>query len=396
MRLRTSLVVVAALVATGTACTAILGDFDEASAPAGDGGGPADGPALGDSSSGADAGCPTNQAACTGGCFDLTSSATNCGTCEKSCFGGTCASSKCTPYVVATQPKTGTVTKVATDGKRVVWADTGVVAIEQIPAGGGTPIVLASVSPVAGGVGGELSLSHGVVAYDYAGGANPPEVGIAAVDVADSGVPLIAGTVGISGISLGKAGTHVFYVDTHGTSADLIDCTVFPGDAGPCVGVSGGRFASETAADDTYMFFDLTGSSGPQPGLYLDRIDTAISVDNPNIFSTITTAQSLRVDGTWAYWTEAVDGGPGFTVHRTLESAPGTSLQTPVSPIAAKSFATDGTNVYYWTGTNIASRPVAGGSETTIAPASTFVDIAVGGGLLVWTDGTTINGLELP
>ena len=396
MRTRTLLALLVSA-AAATACTAILGDFDVGTG-AGNGDGGSNEGGSGDGATGGDGAvpCTADQTACSGSCFDLKTSATNCGKCGKTCFGGTCSGSVCAPYVVAKSPTTGTVAKLATDGTRVVWADTGIVAVLQIGAGGGSAITLAPVSSTSGGVGQELALANGLVAFNYIGGSSPPAVGIAQVDVADSGIALIPGTLAVSAVSMNPNATHLFYANSHGTMSDLNDCTISPGDAGPCTGVGGGRFGNETAADSTYMFFDLTGADvfPAQSGLYLDTVGATIGADNPTIFTTAV-AQSLAVDGTWAYWTESLDGGAPSVMHRTLESAPGTSLQTPVDVMAAPAFATDGANVYYWNGTNVVSRPTGGGPETVIAPAVAFTQIAVGGGLLVWTDGTRINGVVL-
>jgi hypothetical protein len=44
----------------------------------------------------------------------------------------------------------------------------------------------------------------------------------------------------------------------------------------------------------------------------------------------------------------------------------------------------------------VSSQPAGGGKVATLAPATSVTQIAVGGGLLVWTDGMTISGLVLP
>jgi hypothetical protein len=82
------------------------------------------------------AGCATN----------LQDAAANCGTCGRDCNRASCAAAMCGAYVIAQQPTTGTVAKLATDGTRVIWSDTGTLAIMQIAATGGTAITLASAS----------------------------------------------------------------------------------------------------------------------------------------------------------------------------------------------------------------------------------------------------------
>ncbi len=391
----------AGLLAGTSACTAILGDFTVggSAATTPDAAGPmtdaaADAPvdAPADVPASADAGCSAGQTACPSACADLQKAATNCGACGRDCNRGTCTAATCSSYVIAKQPATGSVAKLATDGKRVLWADTGIVAIDQIAAKGGSVITLAPASGASGGVGSELALANGIVAFNYVGATSPPSVGLASVDVANSGAAVFSGTVAVSAISLNHSGTRVVYVNAHGTASDLVDCALVGRTAGPCgPGVGGGRFAAQTASDDSYVFFDLTQAniSPSQAGLYLATIKTDVA----NIFTT-DVAASLAVDGTWAYWT--VQTGGAFAVKRTLEASPGAQLQTPVASTASHAFATDGANVYYWTGAAVAARPVAGGPEKILASASAFTEIAVGAGLLVWTDGATISGIVLP
>ncbi len=323
---------------------------------------------------------------------DLTSTAANCGACGHGCKLGRCSASSCGPYVVAQQPTTGSVAKLATDGARVFWSDTGIVAIEQIPATGGNAIALASASVTNGAVSSELSVAGSTVAFSYLGVATP-SLGLATVDYAGSGTSVVSGALSVGAVSLNASATHVFYVDITGTQGSLNDCRVNGREAGACAGVAGGgRFLAQTAADGAHMLFDMTGSgTSQQAGLYVDDIAT----NTANIFSPAV-AQSLAVDGSWAYWSEQNDGGTSYTLYRTLEAAPGTVVQTLASNLASSAFATDAANVYYWTGSAVVSKPVAGGAETSLAPASSFVQIATGGGLLVWTDGATISGVVLP
>ena len=327
----------------------------------------------------------------TGCAINLGDAAANCGQCGHGCNRGACTAGACGAYVVAQQPTTGTVAKLATDGTSVLWSDTGIVAIKQIAAAGGTAIVLAATSSTNGGVSAELALAGTTVAFTYLGTA-APSVGLAKLGLADSGTSAFPGALAVNAVSLNAAATHLFFVNVTGTQGSLNDCLVNGLDAGACVGVvGGGRFVGQTAADNGYLFFDLTGANTLQAGLYID----VISTNTANIFTT-EMAQSLAVDGTWAYWTVPNDGGPTYSMRRTLESGPGSVIQTVAGNLGSKAFATDGANVYYWTGSAVAAKPVAGGTEVSLAPASSFVDVAVSRGLLVWTDGTTIWGLVLP
>jgi hypothetical protein len=366
-----------------------VGDAADAADTRGpDGASDADGAGGGDAVA-ADGACGPGLTACMSGCVALDASP-QCGACGHDCHRGACTAGACGAYVVAQQPTTGTVAKLATDGLRVIWADTGIVAIEQIPATGGTAIALAPTSSANGAVGSELALGGSTVAFTYLG-TTVPSVGLAAVDVPDSGRSAISGALAVNALSMNLAATHVFYVDITGTRGSLNDCVISGLDAGACTGVASGRFLGQTAADNGYLFFDLTGADTQQAGLYLDPLTT----NTADIFDT-EVAQSVAVDGTWAYWAVANDGGTSFAIHRTLESAPGSVLQTVATDLASTAFATDGVHVYYGTGSSIVSKPVGGGPETPLAPASGLLGVATGGGLLVWTDGTTIWGLVLP
>lgn len=369
---------------------------DDASV-AGDGAGGGDG-GGGDTGAGGDGGggCAPGLTACSTGCVDLAQSQTNCGACDHGCNGGSCLASACGAYVVAMQPTTGAVVNLATDGTRVVWADSSKFAIEQVPATGGSAVQLAMGTAATGTIGSDLALAKGVVAYSYAGASDPPAVGFAKVDTADSGAAVYPfGGTAVTAVSLNPQGTRVFFNQIGGTQGSLSNCPVSPVDAGGCVGVGGsGRFLAQTAADDTYFFYDFTQSDNVPPGLYLV---TYANGAGPGLF-TNHVAASLATDGTFAYWTEIdSDGAPRYTLLRTPEATPNTLPQTVASELPSSAFATDGVNVYYPTTSAIAFRPVGGGAEKPIALTTTVMKhVAVGGGLLVWTDGPTIWGAVLP
>ncbi|MGH7284527.1 MAG: hypothetical protein ACRELY_23630, partial [Polyangiaceae bacterium] len=236
--------------AAGAALVACVGDPPPDNST--DGGGSSDANVTGDSVVTGDGGCAVDQTTCGSTCVDLKTSATNCGKCGKSCLGGTCSASACSAYVVAKQPTTGAVAKLATDGTRIIWADTGLLAIFQIPASGGTPITLASNSATKGAIGTELSLAHGVVAFNYVGNSDPPAVGIAKVDAPDSGVAVANAGQSVDALSLSTSATHVFFINHGGTQASLDDYILADGGSG--TGAGSGRFLSALASDDTYLF----------------------------------------------------------------------------------------------------------------------------------------------
>jgi hypothetical protein len=382
-----------------TGCTAILGDFTLGGpSPSTDGGidATSDSPVTADSatdtsmgmtdagpdtSTAGEAGCTGGLTACSSGCVNLQDAGANCGSCGHDCNGGPCTAAACGSYTVLSPA--GKVDRLATDGRRVVWADTVNGVVNQVAATGGTTITLAPVSPMYGAVGAELALANGTVAFTYTGTAS---LGFATVDHPNSGQVAYSGGLLINAVSLSPSGGHVFYFQRNGTMGSLMACPLTGLTLGTCASPNGGLVLDQTAGDDSYMAYDLLGT-----GLFMDTI----SSNAQNQFSGLD-AQSLAVDGTWVYWTQANDGGASYSINRALESPAGSSFQTPIPSVASPVFATDGTNLYYFTGSSVSSQPVGGGTITTLASTGGLAQLAVGGGLLVWTDGQTIWGVVLP
>jgi hypothetical protein len=327
-------------------------------------------------------GCATGMTACSSGCVDLHDSGANCGSCGHGCNGGACTASACGPYTVVSP--TGKVDKLATDGKRVVWADTVNGVVLQIAPTGGTPMTLAPVSAMYGSVGAELALAtNGTVAFTYTGNAS---LGFATVDHPDSGQVAYTGGLLINAVSMSPSGGHVFYFQRNGTQGSLMACPLTGQTLGTCASPNGGVVLDQTAGDDSFMAYDLLGT-----GLFMDTISSNMQ----NQFSGLD-APSLAVDGTWVYWTQTNDGGATYSINRALESPAGSSFETPIPSVPSPVFVTDGTKLYYFDGASVSSQPAGGGVVATLAPATTVTQMAVGGGLLVWTDGTTISGIVLP
>jgi hypothetical protein len=398
-----SVFAVVGVLATG--CSTILGDFSVGSeSPSSEGGadgpddttvGPDGGPnvdSAADTSRGvtdsgsetstqgdADAGCASGLTACSSGCVNLQDAGANCGSCDHSCNGGACTAATCGPYPVVSP--TGKVDRLATDGTRVVWADTVNGVVLQIAATGGTPMTLAPVSAMYGSAGAELALAaNGTVAFTYTGNAS---LGFATVDHPDSGQVAYTGGLLISAVSMSPSGGHVFYFQRNGTQGSLMACPLTGQTIGTCASPSGGVVLDQTAGDDSFMAYDSLGT-----GLFVDTISSNMQ----NQFSGLDT-QSLAVDGTWVYWTQTNDGGATYSINRALESPAGSSFETPIPSVPSPVFATDGTNLYYFDGSSVSAQPAGGGVVATLAPATTVTQMAVGGGLLVWTDGKTISGI---
>ncbi len=400
----------AVFAAAATGCTSLLGDFVPEAAPVPEGGEDSVAPdanedtatpdgappvdssldtATGATDSGADtstpadadAGCASGLTACSSGCVNLQDAGASCGACGHGCNGGACTGGTCGPYTVVSP--TGKVDRLVTDGHRVVWADTVNGVVEQVAATGGATITLAPVSATYGSVGAELALAGGTVAFTYTG---TPSIGFATVDMPDSGQVAYTGGLILDALSMSPSAGHVFFFQRNGTQGSLMACPVTGHTIGTCASPNGGVVLDQTAADDSFMAYDVLGT-----GLFMDTI----SSNAQNQFSGFD-APSLAVDGTWVYWTQANDGGASYAINRALESPAGSSPQTPIPSVASPVFATDGTKLYYFTGSSVSSQPVGGGTATTLAPSTSVAQMAVGGGLLVWTDGMTISGVILP
>jgi hypothetical protein len=335
-----------------------------------------------DTSTAQEAGCANGLTACSSGCVNLQDAGANCGTCGHGCNAGACTAATCGSYTIVSPPG-AKVDRLATDGRRVVWADTMNGVVQQVGATGGATITLVPVSSTYGTVGAELALANGTVAFTYTAMAS---LGFATVDHPDSGQVAYTGGLLINAVSMSPSGGHVFYFQRNGTMGSLMACPLTGQTIGTCASPNGGVVLDQTAGDDSYMAYDLLGT-----GLFMDTI----SSNAQNQFSGFDTS-SLAVDGTWVYWTSTNDGGASYAINRALESPAGASGQTPIPSVASPVFATDGKNLYYFSGSSVSSQPAGGGAVTPLAPASSVTQMAVGGGLLVWTDGMTISGLVLP
>lgn len=340
--------------------------------------------------------CGEGGAQCGSSCVDLQSSSAHCGACGHNCNGAVCTAGACGVYAVVTGNDVGKAVLLATDGTRVVWVDDGFQAIEQVPAAGGTETTLVPPSATNGTVSSELALANGTVAFAY-GGATP-QLGLAAADVGDSGVPYYPGGVAIDSVSLDPNAGEVFFVNVEGTQGSLMKCPINSTHGitgGTCSSLTGGgRFLDQTAADSTYLFYSFQSGGASPSGLFLD----VFNGDGGGQISSLRT-NSLAVGGGYAYWTQAEDGGTTYSVQRLLETTGASGSQlTAAQHLSTEVFTTDGTTVFYGNATGLVSRPAAGGTVTTIAAGVTPAAIAVGGGLLVWTDstGSTISGLVLP
>ncbi len=318
--------------------------------------------------------CNAGFTACGNTCANLTggSDAANCGACGRSCLGGTCAAGICQPWVVAQPPTTSLPQSIATDGTNVFWADGTTNTVEQIPATGGTPIVLATGTSQ----GTFVRYGSGKVVYVFYRTA----LGLATAGVANSGSTLLnlSSTV-VNGLAINPSGTHYFYQGSSGS----YDCPI----GGSCaLALSATQDLAD--ADNTYMFGFI--SSGTIKRWSLPTL-TSTSY-------TVTGGLSGEVhsDGTSVFW----NSGASYQLYSTPEANP-VFAPTQLVAMEAYPFVSDGTNVYFVDastgtggslGTVIKYVSVGGGTVTTIASGYTASQFAVAGNLLVWINDTVAGG----
>jgi hypothetical protein len=276
--------------------------------------------------------------------------------------------------------------RVVTDGINVFWADNGLNAVTQIPAAGGSATVLGTVT--SGTVTSELWLNNNKIAY-----SNGTGVFLATLGLPNSG--LDTWPEQNVAVSMDSTDNHFFFSDFGGVGsagASIVDC-VFTNQGGPCGAVAqltpSSSLLLQTVADGTYMFYEFT-----QAGLYRETIGTR----SVSLAIAGAQASSLALDGTYVYWAQGTIASSA--VYRTSEANPGTVTAIVPNGVYDYTFATDGSRVYYSDGTHILSIPAAGGgtaSQLALAHGAAGIgQLAIGGKLLVWTDGATIWGMVLP
>jgi len=317
--------------------------------------------------------CDGTFTSCSGACVDLQGDADNCGACGRSCNGGQCSAGVCQPYVVAMPSNLG---RIATDGSNVLYVRTSDASLWEVPAAGGTPIELAS-----GGAFDALVVGSGKAFYGQWGTTST--LGLATVGSANSGATLKTISGQVTGATMNPSATRYLYTLQGTGSGGAYDCAF----GGSCMGA--GSFTpgqvGVAGGDDNDFFY----------GNYANIEREALGSGAPTqIESGSGALNELLADGTYVYWAET-NATAITTIYRTLESNPGTP--TPIASNAG-SFATDGTTVYFLSGSSVKSTAATGGTSvsTVATEGGNLGAIAMSGKLLLWTYGNTIYGLVLP
>jgi hypothetical protein len=342
---------------------------------------------------------------CGSGCTDVQTDPKNCGACGTDCLSGTCASSQCQPWAIATATDGaifaaggGIASYLATDGTDVVWLDQGQ-GVMEVPISGGSPIPLAGTGTTSGTFAG-LAMTDGVVAWT----TNTPSLQVATEGVARSQSPAQSlGTGTPQGLSLNSSPSIAYYNLQTSSSANTNFCNL--GSTVSCSTIVPNRPVSSPSVTGNDIVFSPMG--------YLFATDSAngvvsrFSIANSSL-SSVATAQSLpfrlALDSTYVYWATSDTINGDFSIARTSQASPSSPQIVVAGSGTLQSMSTDGTFVYYAAGATAVSYVPADGSGTPntlpTAPggAGTILAVAEAAGVVVWFDASNdvIYGIRAP
>jgi hypothetical protein len=324
------------------------------------------------------------------------------------CNGGTCTS-----WPVATSSTATTPVALVSDGASVIWADTGLMKILQIPISGvGTPTTLsqnASFSSIPNDTWTPLALGSGTVTW-----VTSTNVWKATVGTGGSGVmlpftfPSSGGLMGLSNLAMNTGATRIGVMNefsgSSGPAFEFYDCLL---SGSTCTDVSAtssplGYYQQAAAGNASAMFF---------ADLSLNEI-RLYNFGSGSVGILETAAQpiggGIAIDSTNVYWAWHTSANTNQIVKAPLVGGTITPLATfPSGVVAIQGMATDGTNVYFTTnGTppQVGYAPVAGCcpsssnccGTTALVAATNPTGVTAAGGMIFWIDGATITGLAAP
>jgi hypothetical protein len=332
--------------------------------------------------------CTAGLTNCNGTCVNTSSTVADCGTCGHDCMGGACTSGVCKPWVVAKSPTTGRVTALAGDGQYVVWSDSTLQGVFDLPLASGPSVMVSSFPSQAG-----VAVSGSQVAFlGNTAATTFLTLYTAMAGQVSSETPFYATGLQATceGPDYDAAGNLAFSCSGQGEGVFL--CT-----GGTCNAISTQTAAGVQfrAGNGKYFLLDTSGS---------------IWVTTPGSGATLVTtaagATSIAVDSVNLYWSTSTTSGTTSSSIFAWSLASGTMRQLVTLPVFIDSLAADGTNVYFNSNsTSIQYVPITASSAATAKTLTTeAIDdgvetgIVAAAGMIFWDsqDQTTISAVRFP
>jgi hypothetical protein len=341
---------------------------------------------------------------CNGTCTDTSDDAANCGACGHGCLGGVCTAGVCQPWSVVKAPTSQSVEALAADSQYLVWSDSSLQAVDDVPLAEGPAVAVfsdrAAVSVAV--TGGKIEL--------MAGDSSTASLAVwtATAGQADSATVLfeeVASAIGAySGPVFDPAGANAYFVWVDSGYDDVYQCPV----AGTCTRLQsppqniGGRIL--VRASNSAVFF-LDEGSGSTPGsLYMQVPGHA-----PTVVSVPLGGTTLAADTANVYWATTTDTANVYTTSIYAQSvASGGTTKTVTTVKGYVGYlAADGANVYFTVASTASAQPgsiqyapVGGAAmpKTLWTGTVANVDLVAAAGAIYWVegDGSTIEGVRFP
>jgi hypothetical protein len=327
------------------ACDSILGIEPWSSEPRGEGGGTEGGGGSGASSVGGGGATSTGEggSSCDGAlercgeeCVDLAQSSLHCGSCDRSCFGGSCSEGVCAVAELANEGFIGGLARVATTSDWIAWT--------------------------------------------------APSGTVRALRKSDAQVETL--TSGLSSIrALAGGGQSFVFADSPDTNGNARVHRAEPSGGLPTIIAQGPDASSQDLLVDGATVFSAGGGTTSTLGVYsfpLNGVASAPSLVCGNSVSV--SSGDLAVNGTYVYFRRSGSGNLAHVCSKSAGGTPGTVSQNAVNALAA-----DAELVYFAYGSSIYSRafPMLGEALFLTAPAQ-VAEIEVSSSRIAWRSGANV------
>ena len=310
-----------------------------------------------------------SETACSGTCVDLATDPVNCGSCGRSCGGGTCLASLCQPITLASYPVANGPTSMVVDGSNVYWVNQNDGSVAKVPIAGGTATTLAAGS----GNAWQIAIDATNVYWSDSGSLKVSKVPLGG----GSTTVLASGEINPVGIAVD--GSNVYWTNYFGGTVRKAPI----GGGSPTTLVSGQSNPTGMVVDATSVYW----VNSPQNGVGSALMKAPLGGGSATLLSPAECGPSnggIVLDGTSVYWVN----NSGGTVKK-LPLAGGTVTTLATGQDGPYRIALDATNVYWTnqTGGTVMKAPIAGGAATTIASGqNTPQGVAVDATSIYWTN----------